>query len=32
MDSKDFDQMEMNAIRGLIKELEHKLEELRGHL
>lgn len=27
-----FDQIDLKAIRTLFKELEYKLEELRGHL
>ena len=32
MDKQTFDQVDLKAIRGLFKELEHTLDELRGHL
>lgn len=30
--AQSFDQVDVKAIRNLFKELEYKLEELRGHL
>jgi hypothetical protein len=32
MDTVQFNQIDSNAIRALFKELERKLDELRGHL
>jgi hypothetical protein len=32
MQTMEFNQIDTKAIRGMFKELEHKLEELRGHL
>lgn len=32
MDTHEFSQIDVKGIRGMFKELEHKLEELRGHL
>lgn len=32
MDRETFDQLDLKAIRALFKELEDKLDELRGHL
>jgi hypothetical protein len=32
METSEFNQIDLKSIRGMFKELEHKLEELRGHL